>query len=183
MNDDPDQLDFAPSPDLDPDEWEDDSSNSHASLSFSGTGSLTLWSDPRTTSSGRTATESLLSLHPSRPVVVGRQQGGEVPYLDPAYVPTRIVPETGQPVLTHDVNGRDSWVSRGHFLLRAVSDGVMMLNGVPRRGGGIRPPINGTQLLEPVGRRMEDGEEYLIPKGKAARFQLPNGTQVLIHAG
>ena len=187
MNDDPNLPDPAPPPDLEPvvlpSDWDDDSGNSHASLSFSGSGGLTLWSDPGMASSGRTASESLLSLHPNRPVVVGRQQGGEVPYLDPAYVPTRIVPETGQAVLTFDETGRDRSVSRGHFLLRAVADGLMMLNGVPRRGGGIRPPVNGTLLLEPVGRRMEDGEEYLIPKGKAARFELPNGTQVLIHAG
>ena len=161
----------------------DESGISSASLSFSGEGRLTLWSAPRTATIGETSAETQLSLHPDRPVVVGRQQGGEVPYLDPAYVPTRIVPNSGQPVLTQDANGRDGWVSRGHFLLRAVSEGVMLLNGVPQRGGGVRSPLNGTRLVEPEHRRLEDAEEYLIQKGKAARFELPNGTQVLIHAG
>ena len=160
----------------------DDADLSHASLSFSGGGGLTLWSCPSTSAAGRTAAETMVALHPDRPVVVGRQQGGEVPYLDPNYAPTRIVPESGQAVLNADGGGRDGWVSRGHFLLRAVAEGVTLLNGVPRRGGGVRPPINGTLLVEPESRRMEDGEEYLIRRGHAARFELPNGTQVVIQA-
>ena len=161
----------------------DDPGISHASLSCTGSGSLTLWSSPQSTCFGETSTDARLELHPDRPVVVGRQDGGEVPYLDPAYVPTRIVPDSGQPVLTEDPNGMDFCVSRGHFLLRAVAAGVMLVNGVPQRGGGVRTPLNGTRVVEPEQRRLDDAEEYLIETGKAARFELPNGTLVLIHAG
>ena len=116
---------------------------------------------------GKTAAETELLLHPDRPVVVGRQQGGEVPYLDPSYVPTHIVPDSGRSVLLRDE--QDLFVSRGHFLLRAVADGIVLLNGVPKRGGGVRPPLNGTWLLAPEHRRLQDGEEYLIRKGERPR--------------
>jgi hypothetical protein len=129
-----------------------------------------------------TAVETQVQLQPGKPIVVGRQEGGEVPYLDPGYLPTHILPDTGHSVLTHSSSGRDGWVSRGHFLLKAVPDGVVLLNGVPRRGGGVRPPLNGTWLVEPQRRRMDEGEEYLIRKGDAARIELPNGVRVLIHA-
>ena len=113
--------------------------------------------------------------------MIGRQQGGEVPYLDPHYLPTHIVPESGRSVLVHDV--KDTWVSRGHFMLRATSEGIVLLNGVPRRGGGVRPPLNGTWLLQPERRRLEDGEEYMIRKGQSVQIRLPNDTSVLINAG
>ena len=167
---------------MNPTQTEEDAGLSHASLSFSGGGGLTLWCAPSTSSCGRTAAETMVALHPDRPVVVGRQQGGEVEYLDPHYLPTRVVPDSGQTVLRGDGSERDSWVSRGHFMLRAGTEGVTLLNGVPRRGGGIRPPLNGTRLLEPEARLMAEGEEYLIRRGHAARFELPNGTQVLIQA-
>jgi hypothetical protein len=171
-----------PPPRMGSPDTQEDVGLSHASLSFSGGGGLTLWSAPASSSRGRTAAETMVELHPDRPVVVGRQEGGEVPYLDPYYLPTRVVPETGQTVLRQGGGERDNWVSRGHFLLRAVAAGVTLLNGVPRRGGGVRPPLNGTRLLEPEARPMAEGEEYLIRRGAAARIELPNGTQVLIHA-
>lgn len=167
---------------MNPTETEEDAGLSHASLSFSGGGGLTMWCAPATSCEGRTAAETMVALHPDRPVVVGRQQGGEVPYLDPHYLPTRVVPDSGQTVLKGDGDERDRCVSRGHFMLRAGSEGVTLLNGVPQRGGGIRPPMNGTVLLEPEARSMEEGEEYLIPKGHAACFELPNGTRVSIRA-
>ena len=129
------------------------------------------------------APETQLLLHPDRPVVIGRQQGGEVPYLDPSYVSTPILPDTSRSILTQAGAVNDTWVSRGHFMLRASSEGIVLLNGVPRRGGGVRPPLNGTWLLEPEYRRMQDGEEYLIRKGTSAKFYLPNGNRVLINAG
>jgi hypothetical protein len=53
---------------------------------------------------------------------------------------------------------------------------------VPRRGGGIRPPRNGTLLLNPLQRSMQPGEEHPILFGSAVTLQLPNGTQVRIEA-
>jgi hypothetical protein len=153
---------------------------SHVSLSFTG-GSVTLWSDAGMTPVEREEATQV-ALQEGRPVVVGRQQGGEVPYLDPSYVPTQVVPVTGQSVLTRAGTGPDLTVSRGHFLLRADREGVVLLNGVPRRGGGVRPPLNGTWLLQPEHRRLDDAEEYLIRSGHAATIRLPNGTQVLIRA-
>jgi len=161
----------------------DDAGLSHASLSFDGGGGLTLWSDPATAPEKETAPETQLLLHPDRPVVIGRQQGGEVPYLDPSYVSTPILPDSGRSVLTRAGDGKDICVSRGHFLLRASAEGIVLLNGVPRRGGGVRPPINGTWLLAPECRWMEQGEEYLIRKGSSVCIRLPNGTRVLINAG
>jgi hypothetical protein len=162
---------------------EEDVGLSHVSLSFDGGGGLTLWSDTMTAPDGKTDLETQLLLHPDRPVVIGRQQGGEVPYLDPCYVSTPILPDSGRSVLTRAGDGKDIRVSRGHFLLRGSPDGIVLLNGVPRRGGGIRPPLNGTWLLQPEYRRMKDGEEYLIQRGTSASIHLPNGTRVLINAG
>ena len=77
---------------------------------------------------------------------------------------------------------RDRSVSRGHFMLRVSPLGILFVNGVPKRGGGIRPPLNGTYLCEPELRRLEQGEEYLIEHGKQIRISLPNSTQVVIVA-
>src|SRR5579885_2862469 len=83
----------APRPAFDPPAADDSVSLSHVSISFTG-GGVTVWSDPGTTRTGQTAAETLLALRPERPVVIGRQQGGEVPYLDPHYVPTHVLPES-----------------------------------------------------------------------------------------
>ncbi|HSQ55188.1 MAG TPA: hypothetical protein VLM40_05530, partial [Gemmata sp.] len=53
-----------------------------------------------------------LSLDPGRLVVIGRARGYEVPYLDPTYQATPLVPETGQSVLSRDGRGDDVYVSR-----------------------------------------------------------------------
>src|SRR5262249_5525452 len=126
--------------------------------------------------------ETQVLLHADRPVVVGRQRGGWVPYLDPSYVPTQVVPGSGQSVLTLAGDGQDDYVSRGHFLLRAAPGGVVLLNGVPRRGAGVRQRLKGTRLLEPEDRRLGEAEEYPILTGQSARIELPNGAQVLIQA-
>ena len=156
---------------------------SHASVTFDGGAAVTLWSAPGATLAGDTETETQLLLQPDRPVVIGRQQGGEVPYLDPSYTPTHVVSDSGQSVLTQAGQGSDRYVSRGHFLLRGSAEGLRLLNGVPRREGGVRPPVNGTWLVEPECRRLEAGEEYLIGRGRSAKIRLPNGTGVLIQAG
>jgi hypothetical protein len=68
-------------------------------------------------------------------------------------------------------------------MLRGVSRGILFVNGVPRLGGGIRPPRNGTHLLAPEGRGLSPGEEYLIQSGTAMVVRLPNGTEIRIDAG
>jgi hypothetical protein len=67
-------------------------------------------------------------------------------------------------------------------MLRGSVQGILFVNGVPRRGGGIRPPMNGTKMLAPANRRMGRGEEYMIEKGTAIKIRLPNGTAILLGA-
>jgi hypothetical protein len=155
-------------------------SSSSAYLRVTPGSSLTLWSvaDP----AHATDLEFQVQIAPDRPAIVGRSNGYEVPYLDPAYRPTRIVPGTGQTVMLEDGHGRDIVVSRGHFMLRAHAGGILFVNGVPRRGGGIRPPLNGTWLLSPTRRLLNPEEEYLIEHGQAAVFFLPNRAEIRIEA-
>jgi hypothetical protein len=141
---------------------------------------LTTWSPVALTA--RSQTEYALQLMPDSPVIVGRSDGWSPEYLDPAYRPTRIVPGTGQAVLHSGGYGTDMFVSRAHFMLRGVPGGILFVNGVPRRGGGIRPPRNGTRLVAPAGRGLSAGEEYLIGSGTAMVVRLPNGTEIRIDA-
>ena len=141
---------------------------------------LTAWSSLGLTA--RSQTEYAIQLMPDSPVVVGRNDGRVPPYLDPAYLPTRIVPGTGQPVLHSEGYGSDIRVSRAHFMLQGVSRGILFVNGVPRRGGGIRPPLNGTRLLAPEERVLSPGEEYVIESGAAMVVRLPNRTELRIDA-
>jgi hypothetical protein len=67
-------------------------------------------------------------------------------------------------------------------MLKSAFHGIVFINGVPRPGGGIRPPKNGTIMLEPLYRWMGQGEEYLVERGTAIRIRLPNGTVILICA-
>jgi hypothetical protein len=123
-----------------------------------------------------------LQLDPECPVVIGRQDHGIPPYLDPAYQSTRLVPGTGQPVVQSSSEGKDRSVSRAHFMLRGCSHGILLTNGVPRAGGGIRPPTNGTWMHEPQWRLMEPEEEFLIEHGTAVVLQLPNNNILRICA-
>lgn len=151
--------------------------SSSVSLSTDG-GSLTMWSAASiaTLPSGELKT----AVDQDRPLVIGRQHGGETPYLDPRYRPTPLAPNSSRSILSGQE--KDLWVSRGHFMLKASSAGVVLVNGVPRRGSGIRPPKNGTWLVAPECRRMEEGEEYLILRGMSAKIYLPNASVVLISA-
>jgi hypothetical protein len=142
---------------------------------------LTTWSSVPLTA--RSQTEYALRLMPDSPVVVGRSNGWSPEYLDPAYRPTRIVPGTGQALLHSGGCGTDICISRAHFMLRGVPGGILFVNGVPRRGGGIRPPRDGTRLVAPEGRGLSPGEEYLIESGTAMVVRLPNGTEIRIDAG
>jgi hypothetical protein len=163
------------------DPWGDrDAGSSHGGISVLSGSPLTTWSSLPLTA--RSQTEYAIRVMPDSPVVVGRSNGGSPPYLEPAYRPTRIVPSTGQAVLHSGGRGTDRYVSRAHFMLRAVPGGVLFVNGVPRRGGGIRPPIYGTSLVAPHGRDLRPGEEYLIVSGTAMVVRLPNGTEIRINA-
>lgn len=146
-----------------------------------GDGGLSAWSGGERSVSA-TDVKVELQLAPDRPVVIGRLEDGLPEYLDPAYRSTRIMPGTGQPVVRSDSDGTDVRVSRAHFMLRGNSGGIVLTNGVPRTGGGIRPPKNGTWLLEPAHRPMGPGEEYLIEHGAGAVLHLPNGTVLRICA-
>jgi hypothetical protein len=158
-----------------------DTSVSGVGLSVLSGTAVSIWvgadTDPRTD------TEAALQLEPDRPVVVGRSRGrSHVEYLDPAFRPTPTVPETGQSVLLTDGRGDDIYVSRGHFTLRAVAAGVVLVNGVPRRGGGVRPPVNGTWLVAPAARPLDPGEELLVERGTAVVIRLPNNCLIEIAA-
>jgi hypothetical protein len=159
---------------------ERDDGSSPGTMSVVSGSPLTTWSSLPLVA--RSQTEYALQLMPGSPVVVGRYHGRVPPYLDPAYQPTTIVPGTGQAVLHSGGCGTDICVSRAHFMLRGVSRGILFVNGVPRPGGGIRPPLNGTRLLAPQGRGLSPGEEYLIESGTAMVFRLPNGTEIRIDA-
>jgi hypothetical protein len=67
-------------------------------------------------------------------------------------------------------------------MLKGSLHGILLINGVPRQGGGIRAPKNGTVLLEPDNRQMHEGEDYMIELGKSAKIRLPNGTVILLSA-
>lgn len=153
--------------------------DSIAKISVSG-GGLTLWGTVET--AGEPWRQVQLRLDPQTHVIVGRQEGGRIPYMDPNYRSTQIGP-SGQSVLTSCGHGIDRCVSRGHFMLRGSPLGILFVNGVPRLGGGIRSPMNGTRLLEPVVRLFAEAEEYVVERGQGIKIRLPNGTEVTIAAG
>lgn len=127
------------------------------------------------------AARTTLEINCNQHVVIGRQQGGTVEYLDPRFQPTRFMPNSVQ-ALPLRGDETDRWVSRGHLMLQARSGGILLINGVPRPGGGIRPPVNRTFMLRPDHRYLKPGEEFLIETGKTARIRLPNGTVLSIRA-
>src|SRR5437016_2676524 len=58
---------------------------------------LNLWSDVPVTP-GTLENEVTLQLQPNQAVVIGRQEGGQIEYLDPQYQPTQLLPNTHQAV-------------------------------------------------------------------------------------
>lgn len=146
-------------------------------------GSISCWVCPQTSVSVLTSKEAVpdmvaelaLGLAPGRLVVIGRATPDcPVPYLDPAYRATPTLPDSGACVLNGN-DPSDDCVSRAHFTLRGTAEGgVVFTNGVPRLGGGVRPPMNGTKLLAPTVRYLEPGEEVLILYGEAIAIRLPN---------
>jgi hypothetical protein len=166
-----------------PDVWKSQPNNfdpnlSHGSISIeSGGGGLSVWSHGVTPDQ---ALDLQISISPQHPIVIGRQQGGRLEYLDPRYSPTQMMPSSNGNVLnrTH----LDTNVSRGHFMLKNHAHGILLVNGVPYTEGGIRPPKNGTVLLSPESRMLAPAEEFLIESGTSAKILLPNGTVILINA-
>lgn len=153
---------------------------SHCSVALLEGNSVTIWTCPETKVHAVTAVHDLpelaLGLAPGRLVVIGRAAPDcPVPYLDPAYRATPMMPDSGQSVLHGGDDPSDVFVSRAHFTLRgAAGGGVVFTNGVPRAGGGVRPPTNRTKLMAPAARDLAPGEEVLIPHGDAIAIRLPN---------
>jgi hypothetical protein len=188
MSHDPPDATPAPEPQSDP-------SLSRCSVAFLSPHSLSVWACPKTNvGTGTTDTtfdgtvprpvpELALGLAPGRLVVVGRSAPEHtVPYLDPAYRSTTVLPDSNRSVL-HGNDPTDNWVSRAHFMLRGAPDGgVVFTNGVPAAGGGIRPPTNRTKLVAPTVRYLEPGEEVLIACGEAVAIRLPNGCTLQLAA-
>jgi hypothetical protein len=121
-----------------------------------------------------------LGLTHGKGIVIGRQEGGSTEYLDPRFRPTQRLPMASQRVVVDARQGIDTSVSRGHFTLVGSPIGIIFVNGVPRRGGGIRPPMNGTLLIEPERRTMIQGERMVVEPGKFIKIRLPNRVEVLI---
>lgn len=126
--------------------------------------------------------ELQLRISPDRPVIIGRAEGDRVPYLDPSYQATTIFPGTGDTILRSNGKGQDLTVSRAHFMLRAISRGIIVVNGVPKPGGGIRSPLNGTRMISPGMRQLEPAEELVVESGEAVVLMLPNNTTLRIAA-
>ena len=145
-------------------------------------GSMTICEDTFTMGPTTKTEEYPLELAHGGSIVIGRQEGGGTEYLDPHYRPTQRMPGTQRRIVISHLEGKDVAVSRGHFMLVGSPLGILFVNGVPRRGGGIRPPINGTLLLEPAERSLGPGEELQIERGQSIKIRLPNYMEVLIAA-
>lgn len=130
-----------------------------------------------------TEQELELQLQPEEVLVIGRQKTGEIEYLDPLYQPTCCLPFNDYPVYVLTGKCEDICLSRGHFTLKGGEGGLRFTNGVPRRGGGIRPPLNGTWLLKPHRRQLNPCEEVHIAPGEAITLALPNRVKVTIKVG
>jgi hypothetical protein len=138
----------------------------------------TIWLDGPDT---KTETYPLGLAH-GKGFVTGRQEGGGTEYLDPRFRPTQRMPGTFQRVVVDARRHCDTYVSRGHFTLIGSPIGIIFVNGVPRRGGGTRPPVNWTQLIQPERRLLLPGERLVIAPGVVIKIRLPNMMDVVIAA-
>lgn len=136
-------------------------------------GEVTLWDGNQFT---RAREEVKLQFEGTSHLVIGRAEGSNVPYLDPAFRATTVMPD-GETILR---GNRDIYVSRGHFMLKGAGGAMLLVNGVPGHKGRIRPPINGTMLVQPEARPMEPAEEYLILRGESVQVELPNRARISI---
>jgi hypothetical protein len=142
---------------------------------------LNLWSIAKVTER-KAEREFQVDLRPGQAVVIGRQEGGKIEYLDPRFRSTQMLPNSNRRVVTSLGRGKDRSVSRAHFMLKGSRHGILLINGVPQNGGGIRPPLNGTHMLEPVNRWLDDSEKILIEHGRTVKIRLPNDTVILLRA-
>src|SRR5262249_59381789 len=93
-----------------------DESSSCTIVSDGGPG-LTIWSVPGVRTSAETGRQVRLRLSPHAPVIIGRQDGGEIEYLDPRYVPSPIMPGSGRTILQRNGGHAAVSVSPGPFIL------------------------------------------------------------------
>ena len=115
------------------------------------------------------------------PQIIGRPlPDGERPeYLDERYLVTPLVNTLAGPQTI--LSGKDDdLISGGHLMLRYHPSGLVVVNAVPRKGGGLRAPTNATWVISPEHRKLMPKEFYLIEHGRTARIWLPNGTALLI---
>src|SRR5271170_7862910 len=117
-----------PLPEIEPVPHGDWDNGSSLSLSIVEGPSLNLWS-AATVIEGKTKEELSLQLQPDQAVVIGRQEGGQIEYLDPRYQPTQMLPNSSRRVVTSFDRGKDRCVSRGHFMLRGSVHGILLVNG------------------------------------------------------
>src|SRR5215510_9629688 len=87
-------------------------------ISSDGGPGVTVWSTPGVRRTAEAQSQVTLQLSPDAPVIIGRQEGGEIEYLDPRYQPSPIMPGSGRTILQRDGRHQDIFVSRGHFMLR-----------------------------------------------------------------
>jgi hypothetical protein len=173
---------------------ESDPSLSRCSVALLSEHPVTFWAPPQTAVGTGTTTDTVfgfdcpvpelaLGLAPGKLVVVGRAKPHhEVPYLDPAYRSTTVLPDGHQSVLNGN-DPKDICVSRAHFTLRGADGGaVVFTNGVPAIGGGVRPPTNGTWVIVPAERFLDPGEEVTIGCGEVVVICLPNGCRLQLKA-
>src|SRR6187401_1020836 len=126
-----------------PGKCENPSSSSSCDFSILSGPSITIWMAGN--AGQETRNDLKLVIAPDRPVIIGRAEGNPVPYLDPSYHATTMLPGSGSTILRSDDQELNNRVSRAHFMLRAIPGGILIVNGVPKVGGGIRPPLNGTR--------------------------------------
>lgn len=107
--------------------------------------------------------------------------GCSIEYLDPSYRVTTIDPGSNLSVLRCGAS-KDAYVSRAHFMICQEGRSLRLVNGVPRRTGGIRAPRNGTVLLSPVERCLSPEETYLILPSERITILLPNGAVLSVGA-
>src|SRR5262245_21736893 len=106
------------SPDIEPaSQGHDTGPSSSCTIISDGGLGVTLWAVPGARTAAAPGSEVRLQLSPDAPAIIGRQDGGEIEYLDPRYVPSPIMPGARRTILQRDGREQDLYVSRGHFML------------------------------------------------------------------
>src|SRR6187549_1152028 len=119
-------LDSRAKPQTNPHPHEDWTESSSLSISVVEGPNVSLWSIA-TATEGETDGEFKLELQPDQTVVIGRQEGGRIEYLDARYQPTQLLPNSSQRVVGCRNNEADKCVSRGHFMLQGSPSGISLV--------------------------------------------------------